>query len=60
MSRKSCADCGTGLERNGVCPNCDEAAFIQDWQSDFLPENLSDEFQKESSEGWKRAHNRTR
>lgn len=57
MARLRCSDCGTGLERNGVCPNCDEAAYIMDWQSEDL-ENPSEAFQKEAIEGYKRAQKR--
>lgn len=55
--RKHCADCGTLLERNGICPNCDEAACIMDWQGEFV-ENPSEEFQKEADEGYARAAKR--
>jgi len=54
VSRKSCADCGTRIEKNGVCPNCDEAAFIEDWQHDGT-EETSEEFQLEAAEGRARA-----
>lgn len=60
MSRPVCNDCGTRIERNGVCPNCDEAAFIEDWQSDCMVEPRSDEFQKEIDDGRKRAASRTK
>lgn len=52
-----CRDCGTGLERNGVCPNCDEAAFIVDTQSEWL-ENPSEEFLDEAAKGHARAAKR--
>lgn len=55
MTCGHCKDCGTGLERNGVCPNCDEAAFIMDWQDVDSP---SEEFTKEANEGYKRAQKR--
>lgn len=57
MTRKSCNDCGTGLEKNGVCPNCDEASFILDWQSEYI-EKPSEEFLNEAAEGHKRADKR--
>lgn len=50
-----CADCGTRLEKNGVCPNCDEEAFIMDWQGEFLPPKLSQEFTDAADDGYKRA-----
>jgi len=53
--RKSCQDCGTRLELNGVCPNCDEAAFIMDWQD---PGPVSEQFEKEAAEGYERARRR--
>jgi hypothetical protein len=43
------------LERNGVCPNCDEAAFIMDWQA---PEAVSEAFLNESAQGHARAAKR--
>lgn len=52
-----CKNCGTGLERNGVCPNCDEAAFINDWQGEFI-ENPSQDFQDEVAAGYGRAQKR--
>lgn len=55
--RKGCQDCGTRLEENFVCPNCDEAAFILDWQEVERP---SEEFLKEANEGYKRATDRER
>lgn len=57
MACGHCKDCGTGLDRNGVCPNCDEVALIMDWQD---PQNPSDDFQREAAEGWKRASKRTK
>lgn len=57
MSRKSCSNCGTGLEKNGVCPNCDEAAFILDHQSEYL-EKPSQEFLDEAARGHERASKR--
>lgn len=52
-----CSNCGTRLERNGVCSNCDEASFIMDWQSEHI-DNPSDEFQQEAADGYKRAEER--
>lgn len=52
-----CSDCGTKLERNKICSNCDEAAYITDWQGEFL-ENPSEEFQAEAANGFKRANDR--
>lgn len=52
---KHCDNCGTRLERNGVCQNCDEAAYILDWQD---PDLVSEEFQKEAAEGYVRAQKR--
>ncbi len=55
--RLNCEDCGTRLERNGVCPNCDEEAFIEDWQ-ELVGE--SDEFRDMADEGHARAKVRLR
>lgn len=52
--KRNCEDCGTRLERNGVCSNCDEAAFIMDTQSEFV-ENPSQDFKDEVDAGYKRA-----
>ena len=57
MAFGHCKNCGTGLEKNVVCPNCDEAAFIMDWQSEYL-ENPSESFQNEAANGFKRASER--
>ena len=57
MSRKGCPDCGERLERNGVCPNCDEAAFIMDHQYEYL-DKPSQEFIDESAKGHERARKR--
>lgn len=58
MGKPSCNDCGTRLERNGVCPNCDEAAYIMDHQHDYLPDQVSDEFLDEAAAGHARAAER--
>jgi hypothetical protein len=29
---------------NGLCPNCEEEAFIVETQTDYLPDHLSDQF----------------
>ena len=41
---KHCEDCGTKLERGGVCPSCHEELFIHrfngdapiDWSAEFM------------------------
>lgn len=58
MACGHCENCGTGLERNGVCPNCDEAAFIEDWMGDCMVEPRSTEFQEEIDDGRRRARTR--
>ena len=44
MAHGYCEDCGTGLEANGVCPNCHEELFISEWQGMDMPEEVSQEF----------------
>lgn len=51
MSRRGCDDCGTLLERNGVCPNCDEAAFALDWDDPEHPTMHTQEFLDEAAAG---------
>jgi uncharacterized Zn finger protein (UPF0148 family) len=55
---KDCDNCGTRLERNGVCPNCDEAAYILDWQDPERDAPPSLEFLEEAARGHERARRR--
>lgn len=57
MAKKYCDDCGCGL-RNGICSNCDEEAYIVEFQGEFIEEPLSEEFQQKAEEGFARASKR--
>lgn len=57
-TRKGCEDCGTLLERNGVCPNCDQEAFMLDWQSGDIGA-LSEQFLDRANVGHERAKKRS-
>lgn len=52
--KKHCENCGTKFS-NGFCPNCEEAAFIAETQSEFMrPEKeWSPEFKAEVDKGMK-------
>lgn len=43
MSYQACEDCG-GRISDGMCPNCQEELFIFETQSDWRPDELSEEF----------------
>jgi len=43
MSYKTCEECGTRLSE-GMCPNCQEELFIFETQSEWAPDELSEEF----------------
>ena len=43
MSYASCEDCGSRLEKGGVCPNCHEELFIATTQAEYM-EPISQEF----------------
>ena len=55
---KHCENCGTRMS-DGFCPNCEEEAFIAETQSDFLPDNLSEEFQRDVERGREARDRRT-
>ena len=44
-----CEDCGTRLS-GGICPNCSDELLIYTEQSEYLPDNLSDEFLQKVNE----------
>lgn len=44
MAYQACSDCGTRMY-DGTCPNCQEELYIFETQGEYLPANLSDEFQ---------------
>lgn len=45
-----CENCGTRMS-DGFCPNCEESAFIAETQAEFLPDLLSEEFQRDLERG---------
>jgi hypothetical protein len=48
MSYKGCEDCGCRVY-NGICTNCQEELWIEETQTEFLPE-LSEEWKEKVSE----------
>jgi hypothetical protein len=42
-----CVNCGTKMS-DGLCPNCEEEAFICESQTDYLPDYLSDDFRRKA------------
>lgn len=57
MKRQNCSDCGTVLEKGGICQNCDEAAYILEYQGEYV-ENPSEKFLTEAEQGYIRAKKR--
>jgi len=44
-----CENCGTKIS-NGLCPNCHEEAFIYETQYEYLPDEISQDFQQKVDE----------
>lgn len=44
--RKHCADCGTKLVEAGICPNCQEELYINDYQMDEPDHPVSDKWRE--------------
>lgn len=49
-----CDDCGTRIS-DGLCPNCHEEAFIMETQTEYLPDNLSNEFRDKAYDQYDQA-----
>ena len=44
-----CLDCGSKMDA-GICSNCKEELYVLTFQSDDLPEQVSDEFARKAEE----------
>lgn len=49
MSYKACENCGCRIY-NGICTNCEEENYIFETQYEWLPDNISEEFQEKVTE----------
>jgi len=50
MASSYCPDCGERACNRGVCSNCQEELYIASFQSEYIDEQLSDEFTNKAGE----------
>lgn len=56
---KTCEDCGCRLS-SGICSNCDEELYIEEYQGEFIDFPLSPEWREKVSEQVERVQVRRR